>query len=509
MEGLQANSYSIKDTIFADDNAILSFMHLLESGQQEFLLVLHPNDKCIMRATICRLQDSRYQLDFVIPRSFADEINIDDFFCKPAVLFIPATGSNVLNISIFISQNDVESASLSIAENAPRKATVIIKAFRADSEDNKWKDSKQTALFRFNPQDFNPNHNRGVIYDMTTNINQQHSFKNAVKIGFGKTTYIFYYEIISEDLGFFIIKSPNKVCHEDFVNVVDSIRSAYALLNGYYIADSVFYVSMKPGRKETLTFKYQSLNNTINSKKPLIDFHHYTNLEDKKILLTSENFESLVRLLYNNVELRRACILITQAECLDNISKGILASVALETATSHFVSKETSKPIKLIEDKNIIRQLTYELKKAIKKIKDKVDKVTWDKLSSKIGKFNELPNAIKLSTPFTSLGINLSEGEEYCLSCRNLFLHGSIPSPKEDAYKYLSQEELQSLIANRLCMLSAMLMLKKANYNGLLIDWGATEIMYKSEVAVGHGIKYLSFQHRAISMSEDDKGGCI
>ena len=58
--------------------------------------------------------------------------------------------------------------------------------------------------------------------------------------------------------------------------------------------------------------------------------------------------------------------------------------------------------IKLIEDKNIIRQLTYELKKAIKKIKDKVDKSTFDKLSSKIGKINELPNAIKLSTPFTT-----------------------------------------------------------------------------------------------------------
>ena len=138
---------------------------------------------------------------------------------------------------------------------------------------------------------------------MTTNINQQHSFKNAVKIGFGKTTYIFYHEIISEDLGFFIIKSPNKVCHEDFVNVVDSIRSAYALLNGYYIADSVFYVSMKPGRKETLTFKYQSLNNTINSQKPLIDFHHYTNLEDKKILLTSEYMLFSIRYCYTIAEL--------------------------------------------------------------------------------------------------------------------------------------------------------------------------------------------------------------
>ena len=337
---------------------------------------------------------------------------------------------------------------------------------------------------------------------MTTNISQQHSFKNAVKIGFGKTTYIFYHEIISNDLGFFIIKSPDKVCHDDFVNVVDSIRSAYALLNGYYIADSVFYVSMKPNKKETLTFKYQSLNNTINSKKPLIDFHRYVNIEDTKILLTSENFERLVRLLYNNVELRRACILITQAGCLDNISKGILASVALETATSHFVSKEDTNSNKLIEDKNVISQLSHELKKAIKKVKDKVDKSTWNKLSSKIGKFNELPNAIKLSTPFTSLGINLSEGEEYCLSCRNLFLHGSIPSPKEEKYRYLNQEELQSLIANRLCMLSAMLMLKKSNYNGLLIDWGATEIVYKREIAVGHGTKHLSFQHRDISKLE-------
>lgn len=106
-------------------------------------------------------------------------------------MVIPSpTGGNVPNINIFISQNDVESVSLAIAENAPRKAKVIIKAFRADYDDNKWVNSKQTALFRFNPQDFNPNHNRGVIYDITTNINQQHPFKNAVKIEIGKP-YIF------------------------------------------------------------------------------------------------------------------------------------------------------------------------------------------------------------------------------------------------------------------------------------------------------------------------------
>ena len=73
-------SYSIKDTIFADDNAILALLYILESGKQEFFFALYPNDKCIMRATISRLQDSRYQLDFVIPEAFSDKINVDDFF---------------------------------------------------------------------------------------------------------------------------------------------------------------------------------------------------------------------------------------------------------------------------------------------------------------------------------------------------------------------------------------------------------------------------------------------
>lgn len=120
---------------------------------------------------------------------------------------------------------------------------------------------------------------------------------------------------------------------------------------------------MQPGKIDSLTFKYQSLNNTINSKKPLIDFHRYKNLEDGEFLLSSKHFENLVRLLYKNIELRRACILITQAGCLENISKGGLASVALETITSYFMSKETNKVRKLIEDTSIASQLLYELKK--------------------------------------------------------------------------------------------------------------------------------------------------
>ena len=54
-------------------------------------------------------------------------------------------------------------------------------------------------------------------------------------------------------------------------------------------------------------------------------------------------------------------------------------------------------------------------------------------------------------------------------------------------------------------MLSSMLLLKKAGYNGYVIDWGATEIVYKREIAAGHGNKHLSFQHRKMVEQDNEK----
>lgn len=47
-------------------------------------------------------------------------------------------------------------------------------------------------------------------------------------------------------------------------------------------------------------------------------------------------------------------------------------------------------------------------------------------------------------------------------------------------------------------------MLKKAGYTGHLIDWGATDIIFKREIAIGNGNKHLSFQYRDISKREED-----
>jgi hypothetical protein len=495
--------YHISDTLFADDNAVLNFLHLLETGKTEFIMAIYDR-KYLFKATIHRLNDGKYQLDFGIPASVISEIDSDDFFSKPTVLIIPSSpNSKHEGLSIIIRQDDVESVTMSIhSDNEIYNASVVLKAFRADCDDSIWTKSKQTAIFRFNPSEFNPFH-KGVIYDMTTNVNQKSLNKNALKIDINKNSYLFYYETIDKELGFFFVKSPNLVNFDELYNVSDAIRSAYALLTGYYIAESAFYFSMKPHNKRSLTFRYNCIDKTIISKRPILDYRHYQNLSDEEILLSSSHFNRLVSILYKEISLRRACVMITQAGSLDNVSKGCLASVSLETVTSYFASKQPSKIGKLIEDKSIESQLEYELNKAIKKVKNKIDAKTWQTLKSKIGKLNEQTNAKKLSNPFSELGIKLSEDEATCLDCRNYYLHGSLPKNSNGIFKNLTQNEKLLLIANRLCMLSAILLLKKAGYDGRVIDWGITEIIYKRSIASGQGQKKLSFQHRFVSSPEE------
>lgn len=180
--------YSIQNTIFADDNAVLMLVSLLEAGEPNFFMALY-NEKVIFNATIKRLDNGRYQLNFSIPESLSESFDIDDFFKKPVILMIPSPSANVPKLNIIISQNDVESVKLSI-NGEPRKAAVTLKAFRADFDDQIWNQSKQTAIFRFNPSKFDPYH-KGLIYDITTNKDQTYKFKTPLKLNLNQSSIYF------------------------------------------------------------------------------------------------------------------------------------------------------------------------------------------------------------------------------------------------------------------------------------------------------------------------------
>ena len=131
--------YSIQNTVFADDNAVLMLVSLLEAGETNFFMALY-NEKAIFNATIKRLDNGRYQMNFSIPESLSKSIDIDDFFKKPVILMIPSHNANVPNFNIIVSQNDIESVELSI-NGESRKAAVTLKSFRADFDDQIWNQS--------------------------------------------------------------------------------------------------------------------------------------------------------------------------------------------------------------------------------------------------------------------------------------------------------------------------------------------------------------------------------
>ena len=178
-------------------------------------------------------------------------------------------------------------------------------------------------------------------------------------------------------------------------------------------------------------------------------------------------------------------MLLITAGTIQGISKGSLASVALETITNFICSKQKATPI--IEDNEISSKLKYELKIGLKKIKPLVLPEQYSILENKLTHINNCPNSQKLEAPFEILGIILTEEEKYCLKCRNKILHGVLPDNKK--LKMLTEEERVFCVSNKLIMLSSMLLLKKIGYEYNVIDWGYTEIAKKRTILKGQRVR--------------------
>lgn len=497
-----------------DDKAIFNLYNVLSSGDTTFFIALAFED-IAFKATMVLLENGNFQVEFDVPKKVEEKIDIEDFFAKPAVLAIPkpVTKKDLPDFNIIISNADVENVSAHINtkdDNIPIHVEVTIRGFRTFCEENERERAKHTAFIRFKSQIFSPM-NKGILYDLTTHNNQDNPCKNAISFQIGQSNFLFYYYIISKEEGYFVIKSQDESLFSDFIKIVDSVRSAYALLNGYYMADSVLYVSRTLKRQGKLAIEYRCKNSSISSNYPLLDYHLYKNVDRTQLLLSPDMFEKLIRLLFKSSELRRSCVLITQSACLDNISNGCLASVAIETITGYFMKNHSSQKPKMFENKDILHHINYELKKVVKGSKKyatsigiNIDNKIWEKLNSKLGQFNEMPNAVKLSAPFDDNNIRLFEDEEECLNCRNHYLHGNTPKIKMELLKNLTTDELYIFVSHTLRMLAGLLLLKQAGFNGRVVDWGKTIIVYERGMKSGHGIKDLSWLHRTVS-GDDNK----
>ena len=140
--------------------------------------------------------------------------------------------------------------------------------------------------------------------------------------------------------------------------------------------------------------------------------------------------------------------------------------------------------------------MNYELNKGLKKIKEKVAAEDYKKLESKVNSVNNLPNAVKLESVFEQLGIELDVEEKDCISSRNQFLHGWLPKNKK--LSFLTEHELVFLVSQRLIMLTAMLLLKKAGYGGMVNDWGYTEVVKLRAISEGRPLRQVGNAHRVV-----------
>lgn len=473
----------IEDTIFAEDNAFLNLIDIIENGKENFILATELPGVCFP-AKMALKKDGMFGISFKVSEKESEQMSSDFFFTHHSLLLSKG-------IKILIQNKDIRHISQQIGhDNDGQETNLDIISFRADTNDNLWNNSKQMAFCSYTEKEYYPN-KVGIIFDLTTSQNQANSWKNGIKIEIEGQLYLLYFITTDSQRHFFVLKSQKEVNHDIFLEVLDSIRVAIGLLSGYYIADTVWYMSMQPHKRESITFRYEKIGESIFNQHPLLDSGLYGDCSEQERKMSSTQFERLVLLLYKSQEIRNASLILIQAGNINGVSKGCLAAVALETIKSKIIQSKIEKT-SLITDKEVKSQLRYELFKGLKKIKDKVSKELYKRLESKLSQIDQPSNSERLEAPFEALSITLSEDESFCLSCRNSFLHGATIKATGEFYKHLNQGELTNIISNRLIMLTAMLIFKKCGYNGKVVDWGYTEVakwraIYSRQSVKGYG----------------------
>lgn len=148
----------IKDTIFQDDNSVLKFISILERGEADFKLAT-TIEHVVMDAHLRKKENNDFQLSFDIKSEWENTLNMNYFFERPALLVTHG-------VQILIRNIDVVGFTQTLSDD-PCHATVDIKAFRGDTDDNRWRGTKQAAYYKIEEQNFNP-WCCGILYDMTT-----------------------------------------------------------------------------------------------------------------------------------------------------------------------------------------------------------------------------------------------------------------------------------------------------------------------------------------------------
>lgn len=449
------------------DKYTFDFIEKLQKGDHFYKLGTTIPGVVIDSATFRCIDNGNFELLFAIEsESKNEQFDLDYFFQRPCIL---ATKEGM---SILIQNSDITTGKKSIAEDKPINYNIEVKAFKGDVDETLWEQSYQTAYFRYDINQFQP-YKSGMCFDLKTDF-KDNGFYNAVKLNVDNIELLFYFESVTPQFGYYIFRPNGIIDFEKFQHIIECVIAAYGFLNGDYFRDRAYYFSNKTiNGINKITYRYENSKRSIKTNSPIIDSGRYENIPIENLQLTSNQFNNIVKLLYKNEEYLRSSLLLINAGNLKGCAKASLATVALETITSKIGAKLSTK--KIIEDKKIINGLRYQLNKTLKSFSDSITKEQSETIQAKLNQINSKPNRNKLEDAFQLIGVTLDEEDKECISYRNLFLHGSLP--RKDEEMWMTDTELLDIVANRLVMLSSILLLKQAGYNGMVIDKGMTEVL--------------------------------
>jgi hypothetical protein len=450
--------------MLAPDIASLNMIDILQKGETSYRLVTTVKD-VVADAKFQVGENNNFKINFILqPEAQEKGIDIDYFCQKPFALVTEG-------MAIHLSNSKVVSGSCGLATDTPCNFEIEVSSFKGDVDDRLWKQSKQRVYIKYNKKNFNP-YSSGLSFDLKTHP-EDNGFFNAVSLKIGKKEILFYHESVDADYGYFIICHNQLIDFEQLEKIVNAIITGYGFLNGFYMLDTIYYFTMKEidGQRKA-SFYYENFQSSILSKKPILDSGNYFDIPKNERKLTGNQFERLINLLYHDTSYLRSAYLLIEAGALNGCSQASLGAVALETISKKM--QENADAENIIEDKKIWRSVKYELNKVLKRYSTDLTKEQMKALMNKLNYINNKPNSNKLTAGFEQLGIVLTHEEKECINSRNLFLHGSIPRNKDTS---LTDQELLNILANRLVMLSSMLLLKLSGFEGYVIDRGMTEVV--------------------------------
>lgn len=401
---------------------------------------------------------------------------------RNAITIIQSDWYNIVFDNIYTQQIE----STFYMSEKPNDYRITTKSFRT-SIDEIWEDTYICAFYKYDHKIFNPDNSCVLgIKNKTIEIRIE-EFELIIFWGERTTP-----KGLGKDERFMMLFSKTRTDLSTFKRLAEAIRVSWGLISGYYIGESVYYMSCKPELGlNGLHFAYNNLQEEIVTYRGMLDNKTPDNILENDIHLTRIEFERLIYLLYKSDDLLRAGHLLIIASKDEDTIKGGLASIALETITGEIERELKTQNKNKTNDLILPPKLRDKIQDVINSFKEdnEISNKQQEHYLKRLNDFSKPLNSEKLSMPFSYLNITLSNTEKEIINNRNDFLHGNLPKKAKGLVfeSQLDSKELKFYVSNKLILLCTMLLFRMADkeMDKLINDWGVTIIVKKRLMTKG------------------------